>query len=69
MEMVRKGRRPTNERAFRKIRDAGKMEVVITRKEWLLATPPGAYIIRRNIGGEYSVRSLADGSGWLVKKV
>lgn len=68
-ETTKKGRRPINERAFEKIREAGRREVIIKRKEWKLATPPGAYLLRQRIGLEYVVMSLADGSGWVISSV
>lgn len=68
MEVKRKGRRPTNSRAFEKIRQAGRKEVVISRREWKLVVPPGAHILRKYLKAEYTVRSLVGDKGWVVKK-
>ena len=69
MEVVKKGRKNTNTKAFEKIVSGGKETVIISKKEWKLATPPGAHILRQRLKKEYVVRTLADGSGWVIKRV
>ncbi len=68
METVPKGRKRINQPAFDKIKAAGKKEVIITKKEWNLATPPGAHILRKYLKDEYKVQSLVEG-GWVIKKI
>lgn len=69
MEVVKKGRKRTNTKAFEKISAGGKETVIISTKEWKLATPPGANILRKYLKKEYVVRTLADGTGWVIKRV
>lgn len=68
MQVKKKGRKPINDRAFTKIREAGRKEVLVTRKEWKLVTPPGAYILRKYLKAEYQVQTLIDDSGWVIKR-
>lgn len=68
-EAVKKGRRPTNQRAFERIEAAGQKEIIISRKEWKLATPPGKYLLRQRLGREYLVRTLANGKGWVIMTI
>lgn len=68
MEVKKKGRKPTNEAAFQKIKNAGSKEVVLLRSEWKLATPPGAYNLRQYLKAEYKVESLTNDRGWVIKK-
>lgn len=67
LEVKKKGRPRTNEEAFMRIARAGFKTVVIKKKEWKLATPPGAHLLRKYLKNEYQVHSLADNSGWIVK--
>lgn len=69
MEVKRKGRKRTNQAAFDLIEAAGSKPVVVKKKAWKLATPPGAHILRKYLKREYEVRTLKDESGWLVKRV
>ncbi len=69
MEVKKKGRRRTNEAALLKIQQAGNKRVAILRKEWKLATPPGAYLLRKYLKKEYEVRTLEDNSGWLIQRI
>ena len=68
-ELKPKGRKRTNQKAFDAIMAAGKSQCLITRREWKLATPPGAHLLRKYLKREYLVRTLADNSGWVVKRV
>ncbi len=67
-ETKKAGRRPIDMPVLTRIANMGKGEVVVKRKEWRLVEPPGAHILRRKLGQEYVVKSLADDSGWVVKK-
>lgn len=69
MEVKKKGRRRINSKAFEKIGAAGKDTIFINKKEWKLATPPGAHILRRYLKKEYKVQTAADNSGWVVKRI
>lgn len=69
MEVVKKGRKRTNAKALEKIAEAKGSTVIISTKEWKLVTPPGAYILRKYLGREYLVRTLSDGTGWVIKRV
>lgn len=69
MEVKRKGRKPINDLAFKKIKDAGKKEIHISAKEWKLVTLPGAYILRQYLKAEYKVQTTIDDKGWVIKKV
>ncbi len=68
-ETKSKGRRRLNQVCFNKILAAGKEQIMITKKEWKLETPPGAHILRKYLKKEYKVATLKDESGWLVKRV
>lgn len=68
METKKKGRRPINTEAFDFIRNQPTKQFVLPRYVWKLVTPPGAHILRKNIGKEYEVRTLMDDSGWLIKR-
>lgn len=67
-ETKKAGRKPINLPALTKIANAGRSEVVIRRREWRLVVPPGAHLLRQKLGAEYVVKSLADNSGWVVKR-
>lgn len=68
VKLVKKGRKPTNQDAFDKVGALKKGEsLVIKKKDWKIKTPPGKNILRRHIGREYEVATLADKSGWFVK--
>lgn len=67
LEVKKKGRPRTNEEAFIRIARAGFKKVIIKKKEWKLATPPGAHLLRKYLKNEYKVNSLADNSGWIVQ--
>lgn len=69
MEVKPKGRKRTNQAAFDVILKAGRKPVDIKKKDWKLATPPGAFILRKYLKREYEVRTLADDSGWRIKQV
>lgn len=69
MQLKKKGRRRTNEKALAKILEAGKTGVVIKRREWKLAEECGKWILRKRLGLEFEVRGLADDSGWFVKQL
>lgn len=64
-----KGRKRTNQAAFDIILAAGKKEVVIMKKEWKLATPPGAHLLRKYLKHEYRVRTIEGDIGWVIKRV
>jgi len=67
IEVMRKGRKPSNTEAFSKIAAVKKGDsLIIRRDEWLLKTVPGQWLIRHHTGREFRVETLADGSGWLV---
>lgn len=68
-EVKSKGRPRTNQAAFDKIQAAGERRVSVSKKEWRLATPPGAHILRRYLRREYEVKTLKDNSGWVVQRV
>ncbi len=63
------GRKPINLPALTKIANMSGKEVIIKKKDWKLVVPPGAHILRQKLGHEYEVKSLEDGSGWLIKKL
>lgn len=69
MQVKAKGRRRHNQKALDIIREAGKNRVFITKKQWKLVRPPGAYILRKRLGAEYVVQSLINDEGWVIKKV
>jgi len=68
VNLVSKGRPRMNQKAFDKILAAKKGEVIITNKEWKLATPPGAHLLRKYLKTEYIVRTVAGKKSWLIKK-
>jgi hypothetical protein len=69
MDVKKKGRPRTNDEAFMRIVRAGNKKTVVKKKEWKLATPPGAHILRKYLKREYKVETLADDSGWLITRV
>ncbi len=69
METKKVGRKRINQPAFDAISAAGKKEIVIMKKGWKLVTPPGAHILRKYLKREYKVSTLANGRGWVIKRV
>jgi len=67
LEVKKKGRKPANAAAYSKIAAVKKgQSIVIPRSEWSIRTVPGQHMLRRNIGREFRVETLADDSGWRV---
>lgn len=63
----RKGRKPSNAKAFDRISKVKKGDsIIVTRDEWQIKTVPGQHIIRRHTGREFRVETLLDDSGWKV---
>lgn len=69
METKKVGRKPINNTALAFIHSKEDREFVLPRHMWKLVTPPGAHILRQKLGREYRVRTLADDSGWLIKRI
>jgi len=69
MDIKKAGRKPRNGAAFKKIEEAGENEVVILNEEWKLKTPPGKFLLRNYTHKEYSVNTLLDDSGWVIRLI
>lgn len=68
METKKVGRKRINQAAFDAILASGKKEMVMKRSKWNLVTPPGAHLLRKYLKREYKVETLANDSGWLIKR-
>lgn len=67
VQVKKPGRKPRNQKAFDRIIALEKGESLIMKvKDWKLATPPGANIIRRYTNREFQVQTLIDDSGWQI---
>lgn len=69
MEFKRSGRPPINSEMFEKIRKSSKKTMLILKSEWKLKQAPGGHMLRAKTKKNYSVRTLADDSGWLIKLI
>ena len=68
VETKKKGRVPSNSKAFEKISKLEPGAVLIFKKEdWKLGTPPSKSLLRQYTGRHFSVQTLADDSGWLIR--
>lgn len=68
MEVKKSGRKPINLEQFLRIKKAGSKKIIVLKRDWKLATPPGAWILRKYLKAEYTVQSLLDNTGWVIKK-
>lgn len=67
IQVKKKGRKPSNVEAFKKINAVKKGDfIIIKRDEWQMQTVPGQHVIRRHTNREFRVETLADDSGWKV---
>lgn len=64
-----KGRKRMNQKAFDTILAAGRKKVVIMKKEWKLATPPGAHLLRKYLKKEYKVQTIEGDIGWVIRQI
>lgn len=69
MQLKPKGRKIKNQKALDMIVECGKKPCYMTKRVWKLKRPPGSYILRKRLGAEFEVRTLADESGWIIKKI
>lgn len=67
IEVKKRGPGTPNKKAIDKINKLKKGEhLILKKKEWLLATLPGAYILRSHLNREFKVQTLVDESGWKI---
>lgn len=67
METKKPGRVAKNQHIYKKVRSMKKgAKWVVMNKEWELQAPPTAYVVGKNSGRKVSVRTLIDGSGWVI---
>ena len=70
IEVKKKGKPFTNKKAYNRL---DKLSVGnslhMSKKDWLLVTPPGAWLLRKRLGKEFTVQTFADDTGWLISRV
>lgn len=70
VEVKKKGKKETNVETISKI---GELKIggsiIVTKKMWKMKTKPGAHLLRRRLGREFIVETLADDSGWKITAV
>lgn len=67
IEVKKKGKKTSNNKAFEKLSELKPGSfIVVLKKDWGMKTVPGSHLIRRRLKREFKVETLKDDSGWKV---